>query len=177
MTCGTGRRNDPCREEQVIMRGQSVLARKRVATLAALALLPANEDIYYRCPQNANCGGVQDNSNGTQTTLRFGRKTGSTRFTTDAPLVIGPSNPSVLYVGGNVPARAGDDGSHLYETTDGGATWTSVSGILPNAPIEDLIFGHSGSALHVSTDRGPQQLRGIARLAGPPDEQATSSQA
>jgi hypothetical protein len=50
--------------------------------------------------------------------------------------------------------RAGDDGSHLYETTDGGATWTSVSGILPNAPVEDAVFDHSGSALYVSTDLG-----------------------
>jgi photosystem II stability/assembly factor-like uncharacterized protein len=230
-----------------------------------VAIDPSNEDIYYQCSQNANCGGVQDNSNGTQTTLRFGHKTGSTRFTTDAPLVIDPSNPSVLYVGGNVldrstdhgatwtqispsdpndlpglppaneaeqdpvyantyatisaiapaaahpgpggyastiyvgtdtgyvwktadagqtwtqmtglpqlwvnsiavdPAdasrawvafsgfRAGDDGSHLYETTDGGATWASVSGILPNAPIEDVIFDHLSSALYVSTDLG-----------------------
>lgn len=230
-----------------------------------VAIDPANEDIYYQCSQNAVCGGVQDNSNGTQTTLRFGPKVGSTRFTADAPLVIDPANPSVLYVGGNVldrstnrgatwtqisppdphdlpglppaneaeadpvyantyatisaiapaatkegpngyastiyagtdtgyvwktadagqtwtqmtglpqlwvnsivvdPAdasrawvafsgfRAGDDGSHLYETTDGGATWQSVSGILPNAPIEDVIFDHSSSALYVATDLG-----------------------
>ncbi len=230
-----------------------------------VAIDQTNQDIYYQCSQNGFCGGVHDNSDGTQTTLRFGPKAGSTRFTADAPFVIDPTSPSVLYLGGNVldrstdrgatwtqispsdpndlpglpppgeseqdpvyantyatisaigpattnqdrsgyastiyvgtdtgylwktsdagqawtqlgglpqlwvnsiavdPAdanrawvafsgfRAGDDGSHLYETTDGGAQWHSVSGILPNAPIEDAVFDHSGSALYVATDLG-----------------------
>jgi hypothetical protein len=50
--------------------------------------------------------------------------------------------------------RTGDDSSHLYETTNGGAKWTSVSGILPNAPIEDVIFDHASSAIYVATDLG-----------------------
>jgi photosystem II stability/assembly factor-like uncharacterized protein len=231
-----------------------------------VAIDQTNDKIYYQCSQNGNCGGVQDNSDGTQTTLRFGRHLpAATRFTADAPLVIDPTNPSVLYLGGNVLARstdrgatwtqispsdpndlpglpppneqeqdpvyantyatisaiapaatnpdpngyastiyagtdtgylwktadagqtwtqmtglpqlwvnsivvdpgnadrawvafsgfrAGDNGSHLYETTDGGATWTSVSGILPNAPIEDVIFDHASSAMYVATDLG-----------------------
>jgi photosystem II stability/assembly factor-like uncharacterized protein len=225
---------------------------------------PSDERIYYQCSQNGNCGGVRDNSDGTQSTLGFGQKTGSTRFTADAPLVIDPTNSSVLYAGGNVldrstdrgatwtqispsdpadlpgpppseteqdpvyantyatisaiaPAaiapeaagyastiyvgtdtgylwktadagqtwtkmaglprlwvnsiavdrgagnrawvafsgfRDGDDGSHLYETTDGGANWASVSGILPDAPIEDVLFDGRSSALYVATDLG-----------------------
>lgn len=82
-----------------------------------VAIDPADEDIYYQCSQNGACGGVEDNpATGTQTTIRFGRKPG-TRFTTDAPLVIDPTNPSVLYIGGNV----------LDRSTDGGATWTQIS--------------------------------------------------
>jgi hypothetical protein len=50
--------------------------------------------------------------------------------------------------------RTGDDGSHLYETTDGGATWRSVSGVLPNAPIEDVVFDRASNAIYVSTDLG-----------------------
>ncbi len=229
-----------------------------------VAIDQTNAAIYYQCSQNGNCGGFQDNSDGTQTRLRFGPKVGSTRFTADAPLVIDPTNPSVLYIGGNVldrstdhgatwtqispsdpndlpgppppeeeqdpvyantyatisaiapattnqdpngyastiyvgtdtgylwktadagqtwtqqtglpqlwvnsiavdPAnadrawvafsgfRTGDDGSHLYETTNGGATWTSVSGILPNAPIEDVVFDHASNAIYVATDLG-----------------------
>jgi photosystem II stability/assembly factor-like uncharacterized protein len=87
-----------------------------------VAIDPSNDDIYYQCSQNGNCGGVQDNSDGTQTALRFGHKIGSTRFTTDAPLVIDPTNPSVLYIGGNVLDRSGDRG----------ATWTQISPSDPN---------------------------------------------
>lgn len=50
--------------------------------------------------------------------------------------------------------RVGDDTSHLYETTNGGASWTSVNGILPNAPIEDVIFDPRHSALYAATDLG-----------------------
>jgi len=230
-----------------------------------VAIDQTNEKIYYQCSQNGNCGGVQDNSDGTQTALRFGRHLATaTRFTADAPLVIDPTNPAVLYLGGNVLARStdrgatwtqvspsdpndlpgpppaeeeqdpvyantyatisaiapattnpdpngyastlyvgtdtgylwkttdagqnwtqqtglpqlwvnsitvdpsnadrawvafsgfrtGDDGSHLYETTNGGATWTSVSGILPNAPIEDVVFDRASNAIYVATDLG-----------------------
>jgi photosystem II stability/assembly factor-like uncharacterized protein len=88
-----------------------------------VAIDPANENLYYQCSQNGFCGGVRDNpSTGTQSTLRFGSKPG-TRFTTDAPLVIDPANPSVLYIGGNV----------LDRSTDGGATWTQIS---PSDPAD-----------------------------------------
>jgi len=230
-----------------------------------VAIDQTNHAIYYQCSQNGNCGGIQDNSDGTQTRLRFGPHLATaTRFTADAPLVIDPTNPSVLYLGGNVLARStdrgatwtpisppdpndlpgppppeeeqdpvyantyatisaiapattnpdpngyastlyvgtdtgylwkttdagqtwtqqtglpqlwvnsitvdptnanrawvafsgfrsGDDGSHLYETTNGGATWTSVSGILPNAPIEDVVFDRASNAIYVATDLG-----------------------
>jgi photosystem II stability/assembly factor-like uncharacterized protein len=106
-----------------------------------VAIDPANEDIYYQCSQNGSCGGVQDNpSTGTQTTLRFGHKPG-TRFTTDAPLVIDPANPSVLYIGGNV----------LDRSTDGGATWTQISpsdpadlpGVPPTETEDDPVYANT----------------------------------
>jgi hypothetical protein len=68
-------------------------------------------------------------------------------------IVVDPGNADRAWVAFS-GFRAGDNGSHLYETTDGGATWTSVSGILPNAPIEDVIFDHASSAMYVATDLG-----------------------
>ena len=87
-----------------------------------VAIDPSNNALYYQCSQNGSCGGVQDNANGTQTTLRFGHKAGNTRFTTDAPLVIDPTNPAVLYIGGNV----------LDRSVDHGQTWTQISPSDPN---------------------------------------------
>lgn len=48
--------------------------------------------------------------------------------------------------------RAGSDAAHVYETTDGGTTWTDISGDLPNAPVNDLLL--IGDAIVVGTDVG-----------------------
>ena len=42
-----------------------------------VAIDPTNDKIYYQCSQNAFCGGVQDNGDGTQTTLHFGSRLAS----------------------------------------------------------------------------------------------------
>jgi hypothetical protein len=42
---------------------------------------------------------------------------------------------------------------HLFKTTDGGATWTDVSGNLPDIPADDLVITDSG-ALVLATDLG-----------------------
>jgi len=42
---------------------------------------------------------------------------------------------------------------HVYETTDGGATWNDISGNLPDAPGDDLVLTSSGK-LVVATDIG-----------------------
>jgi hypothetical protein len=68
-------------------------------------------------------------------------------------ITVDPSNADRAWVAFS-GFRTGDDGSHLYETTNGGATWTSVSGILPNAPIEDVVFDRASNAIYVSTDLG-----------------------
>ena len=41
---------------------------------------------------------------------------------------------------------------HVFESTDGGATWNDISGNLPDAPADDLVM--SGSKLVLATDVG-----------------------
>ena len=41
---------------------------------------------------------------------------------------------------------------HVFETTNGGAAWTDVSGNLPDVPMDDLVF--AGGKLDVATDFG-----------------------
>ncbi|MBW3662971.1 MAG: hypothetical protein KY469_07720 [Actinobacteria bacterium] len=36
--------------------------------------------------------------------------------------------------------RQGDDRALVFETTDGGATFTDISGDLPSAPVNDLLL-------------------------------------
>lgn len=48
--------------------------------------------------------------------------------------------------------RTGTPLPYVLKTTDGGATWTSIAGDLPQAPVNDLLV--VGSALYVATDVG-----------------------
>jgi len=48
--------------------------------------------------------------------------------------------------------RGGDDGAYVFRTTDGGASWTDVTGNLPLAPVNDIVV--SGGGLYVADDLG-----------------------
>jgi hypothetical protein len=50
--------------------------------------------------------------------------------------------------------RSLDFVSHLFKTTDGGDTWTSVSGDLPDMPINDVLVDLTGGRLFIATDIG-----------------------
>jgi photosystem II stability/assembly factor-like uncharacterized protein len=76
---------------------------------------PSDHTIYYECSQVGVCTRHQD-ADGTSRSFRFGQRH-SSRITTDAPIVLDPSNPSVVYFGGNV----------LDRSTDRGTTFTQVS--------------------------------------------------
>ena len=75
----------------------------------------SDHNVYYECYQVGNCHRHVD-ANGTQTVTPFGTRH-STRVTTDAPIVLDPTNHNVLYFGGNV----------LDRSTDGGQTFTAIS--------------------------------------------------
>lgn len=44
--------------------------------------------------------------------------------------------------------------SHLFKTTNGGDSWTSVSGDLPDMPINDVLIDLANSRLFIATDVG-----------------------
>jgi hypothetical protein len=52
--------------------------------------------------------------------------------------MIGPDDPGV---------------GHVFETTNGGSTWSDISGALPDAPMDDIVLQANGT-LDVATDFG-----------------------
>ncbi len=74
-----------------------------------------NHDIYYECLQVGSCRRHED-SGGVQRQFNFGARH-SSRITTDAPIVLDPNDPSVVYFGGNV----------LDRSTNRGQTFTQIS--------------------------------------------------
>lgn len=74
-------------------------------------------------------------------------------------LVIDTADPSgrTVYVGFNGFSRRWIEGpgagiGHLWKTADGGATWSDVSGNMPDVPVNDVLI--AGGKLVVATDLG-----------------------
>jgi photosystem II stability/assembly factor-like uncharacterized protein len=76
---------------------------------------PTDHNTFYECSQVGSCRRHVD-SGGTTQSFGFGARH-STRTTTDAPIVLDPSNHNVVYFAGNV----------LDRSTDQGATFTQIS--------------------------------------------------
>jgi hypothetical protein len=64
----------------------------------------------------------------------------------------------VTFSGFGACAGCGATPGHVFKTTNGGATWTNISGDLPDIPVNDLIVDHSNNptfdALYIGTDVG-----------------------
>ena len=70
-------------------------------------------------------------------------------------LTVDPANPATVYaVFGGFSRRwiptAGT--GHVFKSTNAGASWTDISGALPDAPGDDLVI--KGAALYLATDVG-----------------------
>ena len=50
--------------------------------------------------------------------------------------------------------REGDESASVYETKDGGTTWTNISGNLPNGPVEMIEYDDVHDVLYAATDVG-----------------------
>ena len=96
---------------------------------------------------------AQVNSTPSWTRLDNGKLPGRpvTQFAVD------PSNYRIAYAayaGFNAasPSRPG----HVFKTTDGGQSWTNISGNLPDSPVNSVILDPSyANTLYVGTDVGP----------------------
>ena len=66
-------------------------------------------------------------------------------------VVVDPLNAAVAYATFS-GFRSGGSLPYVLKTTDGGATWSSITGDLPQAPTNDIVV--VGSALYVGTDVG-----------------------
>ncbi|HYJ07338.1 MAG TPA: hypothetical protein VEX43_19570 [Chthoniobacterales bacterium] len=66
-------------------------------------------------------------------------------------VMVDPLNAAVAYATFS-GFRAGASLPYVLKTSDGGATWTSIVGDLPEAPVNDIVL--VGSTLYVGTDVG-----------------------
>jgi hypothetical protein len=77
---------------------------------------------------------------------------------------VDPNNAQIAYV---VAANYSDTtgGPHVWRTTNGGGTWTNISGNLPDMPVWSIALVGSGSIaqIYIGTDAG---VYGSTNLGG-----------
>lgn len=66
-------------------------------------------------------------------------------------ITVNPTHANVVYVSYS-GFRNGSDAAQLVKTTNGGQTWTDITGDLPDAPVNEVIL--AGDVLAVGTDVG-----------------------
>jgi len=93
---------------------------------------PTDPDTVYACYQYGNCFLSTD---GGDTLTYFGNRVTYQRRNWFTPVVFDPVNPSVMYYGSEVVNRS----------TDGGRTWTAISGDLTGGPGRDPVYRNSGT--------------------------------
>ena len=70
-------------------------------------------------------------------------------------VTVDPFDASIAYVSLSGYRQYGEFYAHVQRTTDYGASWTPISGDLPDAPVNDVIVDfHNDSTLYVGTDVG-----------------------
>ncbi|MEV4658634.1 glycosyl hydrolase [Micromonospora sp. NPDC049301] len=98
---------------------------------------PRDRENVYACYQYGNCFWSVD---GGDTMTYFGNRVTGARRNWFTPVVFDPRDPSVMYYGANV----------LNRSTDGGRTWTAISGDLTGGPGRDPIYTNYGTITTVA---------------------------
>ena len=73
-------------------------------------------------------------------------------------IVVDPTDANHVYVSFS-DYKEGDLAANVWQTTDGGATWTNISGNMPNAPVWMLTYDQPDNQLYASTDFGVFYLK------------------
>jgi photosystem II stability/assembly factor-like uncharacterized protein len=68
-------------------------------------------------------------------------------------IVVDPADANHVWVAYS-GYREGDLAANVWETRDGGASWTNISGNMPNGPVEMLTYDSARGDLYAATDLG-----------------------
>ncbi|MBL0009418.1 MAG: T9SS type A sorting domain-containing protein [Saprospiraceae bacterium] len=116
-------------------------------TITTIAVSPVNDQIIYVGTDNSNVQVTADGGN----TWTLISSSLPDRWVTS--VAADPADQHTAYVTFS-GYRFGESVSHIYKTEDLGASWTSISGDLPDMPVNDLIVTPSLRHLYIATDIG-----------------------
>ncbi len=140
--------------------------------ISAIAVAPGNADLIWVGYEN---GQVFKTVNGTQANPIWQRvdHTGTnpltpTRYCTR--ITIDPKNKNVVYV-----TFGGYNRGNVWKTTDGGATWSNIGNLLPEAPVRSLaVHPRKTNFLYLGTEVGVFASEDGGATWGPTNEGPTN---
>jgi photosystem II stability/assembly factor-like uncharacterized protein len=123
-----------------------------------IAVAPSDSNTVYAITKDAHVfmtsSALADVSGGTLPT--WADKSSTTlpiRYPT--AIAVSPADKNTAYITFSGFKWGSDSKGHLFKTTDGGTTWTDVSGDLPNTPANDIVIDPDvPNRLYVATDAG-----------------------
>jgi hypothetical protein len=117
-------------------------------TVTALAVAPSDSETIYAGTDDANLW-ITRNGGSTWTNINGGLPQ---RWVTSVK--VAPDNPLEAFVTFS-GYRFNDSIAHVYHSLDGGSSWTSISGNLPDIPVNDIFQDPQHPAiLYLATDVG-----------------------
>lgn len=122
-------------------------------TISSIAVAPSDSNRVYA---GTSDGRVQTTANATAgASAIWTNITGTLPNRAVSQVVVDPFNGSTAYAVMSGFTFGSDTQGHVFKTTNAGATWTDISGNLPNIPADDLVVDPDVlNWLYVATDIG-----------------------
>jgi len=133
------------------------------ANISAIDVLHNDSNIVVAATTNGRVWRTLNAGTGASATWSDITGTGlSTRFITSIKTKRSDSTGNILYA--TFSGFSGNNGNfadnlgHVFKTTNGGVTWSDISGNLPNVPVNAIVVDHNSApvfdALYIGTDIG-----------------------
>jgi len=127
-----------------------------VSSIAVVAVADSNSNVVYAATDDARVWRTTNALSASPTWTNLNTAALPNRFFTS--IVVDSSNPDIAYLAASGFKFGGDTKGHVFKTTDGGVSWTDISGSglsgLPNTPVNAIVTGNTAGTLFVGTDIG-----------------------
>ena len=129
--------------------GQNCSPTQLPSFLSAIAVAPSDPNTIY---VGSSTGAISVSTNATSTQPTWQGLQLSCAHPVGA-VAVDPANPKIAYA--TVQGFLGMSGGHVYATTDGGSSWSSVGNNLPDVPVNSIVIDpNTPQNLFIGTDTG-----------------------